>query len=99
MSLRLVGYNKDFSSLSVPVTFTNRATKVSSIIPIFQDKIIEDIETFDLSIDIPSYFKHRLSSGRQRKATASIIDSTSKFSILHTCLFNAFYIHFILCSH
>ena len=82
MSLHYVGYNKDFSSLSVPVTLTNRTTKVSSIIPVFQDNVIEDIETFDLIINIPSNLKHRISPGRQRKAIASIIDSTSKFSIL-----------------
>ena len=87
MSLHSVGYNKDFSSLSVPVTFTNRTTKVSSIIPVFKDKIIEDIETFDLSIYVPSDLKNRISPGRQRKAIASIIDSTSKFFILIRGLF------------
>lgn len=66
--------------MSVPITFTNGATKVSSIVPVFQDKIIEDIETFDLSIDIPSSVRYRLSAGRQRRAVASIIDSTGEFS-------------------
>ena len=70
--------------MSVPVTFTNTANKVLSVIPVFQDKIIEDIETFDLNIDIPSSLKHRISPGRQRKAIASIIDSTSKF-VVCTC--------------
>ena len=59
-----VGHNKDFSSMSVPITFTNGATKLSSVVPVFQDKIIEDIETFDLSIDIPSGVKYRISTGR-----------------------------------
>ena len=86
--ITLLGYNKDFSSLSVPITFTNHTTKVSSVIPVFQDKIIEDTETFDLSINIPSDLEHRISAGRQRKAIATIIDSTSKFSV---------FIHRLLC--
>ena len=78
--LYFVGHDKDYSSMSVPVTFTNTINQVLSVIPVFQDKIIEDIETFDLNIDIPLSVKHRISPGRQRKATASIIDSTSKFT-------------------
>ena len=75
-----VGHNKDFSSMSVPFTFTNETTQVSSVVPVFQDKIIEGIETFDLSIDIPSSVKYRISAGRQRRAVANIIDSTSELS-------------------
>ena len=78
--------HKDYSSMSVPVTFTNTIYEVFSVIPVFQDKIIEDVETFDLAIDIPSSVKHRISPGRQRKAIASIIDSTSKISLLHDSL-------------
>ena len=77
--LHFVGHNKDFSSASVPVAFTSSLTEVLSIVPAFQDKIIESTETFDLSIEIPPSLKHRISPGRQRKAVASIIDSTSKF--------------------
>ena len=68
--------------MPVPVTFTSTANKVLSVIPVFQDKLIEDIETFDLNIVIPSSLKHRVSPGRQRIAIASIIDSTSKFAVL-----------------
>jgi len=50
-----------------------------SVVPVFQDKVIEDVETFVVSIDIPSSEKHQISPGRQRKAIASIIDSSSKF--------------------
>ena len=67
--------------MSVPVTFTSKTKRASAIIPVFQDKIVEDTETFDVTIDIPSSLKHRISPGRQRKAVATIIDSTSKFSI------------------
>ena len=84
--LHFVGENKDFSSVSIPVTFTSSVTKVASTVPVFQDRIIEDIETFDLSIEIPSSFKHRISPGRKRKATASIIDSTSKFLLCTLCI-------------
>ena len=77
-----IGHNKDFSSSSVPITFTNETTKVSSVVPVFQDKIIEDIETFDLSIDIPTSVKHQISVGRQRSAVANIIDSTSKLNYI-----------------
>lgn len=77
--LHFVGHGKDYSSMLVPVTFTNTNTKVLSVIPVYQDKIVENIEIFDLSIDIPSSVRHRISLGRQRKAIASIIDSTSKF--------------------
>ena len=76
--LHFVGYNKDFSSVSVPVTFTYGTNRTSVIIPVLQDKIVENVETFDVHIDIPSRLTHRISPGRQRKATASIIDSTSK---------------------
>ena len=76
--LRFVGNNKDFSSMSVPVTFTYGINRTSAIVPVFQDKIVEKVETFDVNIDIPSILNYRISPGRQRKATASIIDSTSK---------------------
>ena len=59
--------------------------------PVFQDKIIEEIETFNLNINIPSSFKHRIAIGRQRKATASIIDSTSKPAAY---IFNKIFINF-----
>ena len=72
--------------MAVPVTFTNRSTKVLSIIPVFQDKVIEDIEIFDLSIDIPSNVKHRIYPGKQIKAIASIIDATSKFLMYTSCM-------------
>ena len=81
-----IGHNKDFSSMSVPITFTNETTQVSSVVSVFQDKIIEGIETFDLSIDIPSSVKYRISTGRQRRAVANIIDSTSElgfYLLLH----------------
>ena len=84
--ITFIGHNKDFSSVSVPITFMSSVTKVMSIIPVFQDRIIEDIETFDLSIDIPSTLKYRIHPGKQRKATASIIDATSKFLTLHAWL-------------
>ena len=80
--ITFAGHNKDFASVSVPVTFTSNVTKVVSIIPVFQDRIIEDIEIFDLSIDIPSNLKHRIHPGKQRKAIASIIDTTSKLFTL-----------------
>ena len=83
--LHFVGYNKDFSSMSVPVTLTSGTNRTSVIIPVFQDKIIENVETFDVHIDIPSRLTHGISPGRQRKATASIIDSTSKWSITFIC--------------
>ena len=89
-----IGHNKDYSSMSVPVTFTNTTNKVLSVIPVFQDKIIEDIETFDLNVDIPSSVKHRISLGRQRNATASIIDSTSKFAVCSYLL-----AHYMLCIY
>ena len=66
--------------MSVPVTFTSKAKRASAIIPVFQDKIVEYTETFDVTIDIPSSLKHQISAGRKRKAVATIIDSTSKFS-------------------
>ena len=95
-----VGHNKDFSSMSVPITFTNGATKVSSVVPVFQDKIIEDIETFDLSIDIPSGVKYRISTGRQRRAVANIIDSTSELSfylmVIHITLFGYVYLTVVI---
>ena len=80
--ITFVGHNKDFASVSVPVTFTSNVTKVVSIIPVFQDRIIEGIEIFDLSIDIPSTLKHRIHPRKQRKAIASIIDTTSKLFTL-----------------
>ena len=83
--LHFVGYNKDFSSVSVPVTFTYGTNRTSVIIPVFQDKIIENVETFDVHIDISSRLTNRISPGRQRKATASIIDSTSKWFITFIC--------------
>ena len=76
--LHFVGNNKDFSSVSIPVTFTYGINRTSAIVPVFQDKIIENVETFDVNIGIPSTLKYRISPGRQRKAIASIIDSTSK---------------------
>ena len=76
--LHFVGNNKDFSSVSIPVTFTYGINRTSAIVPVFQDKIIENVETFDVNIGIPSALKYRISPGRQRKAIASIIDSTSK---------------------
>ena len=45
----------------------------------YQDKIPEDTEIFDLSIDIP--IKYQVTPGRQRNAMAKIIDSTRKFSV------------------
>ena len=75
----LLGH-RDYSSISVPVTLTSRANRISTVMPVFQDKIIEEIETFNLNINIPSSLKHRIAIGRQRKATASIIDSTSKYA-------------------
>ena len=83
--------HKDYSSISVPVIFTSRTNKVSTVMPVFQDKIIEEIETFNLNINIPSSFKHRIAIGRQRKATASIIDSTSKPAAY---IFNKIFINF-----
>ena len=78
--------------MSVPVTFTSKAKRASAIIPVFQDKIVEDTETFDVTIDIPSSLKHRISPGRQRKAVATIIDSTSKFSIRVFWIVNSLYL-------
>ena len=64
--------------MSIPVTFTYGINRTSAIVPVFQDKIIENVETFDVNIDIPLPLKYRITAGRKRKATARIIDSTSR---------------------
>ena len=51
------------------------------MISVFQDKIIEGIESFDLNVEFPPSLKHRIFPGRKRTAVASIIGATSKFLI------------------
>ena len=53
--------------MSVPVTFTYETNRASAVIPVFQDKIVENVETFDVNIDIPSNLKQN----KSRKARKS----------------------------
>ena len=51
----------------------------SVIVPIIPDKIVEGVETFDITLGVPPIFSKGIARGGRNKAVVTIIDSTGKY--------------------
>ena len=69
----------DFNTTSLTATFDNMTTMSNISIPVTTDKIVEEDETFDVSLSIPSSVNSRIKVQNSRKrATVTITDSSSE---------------------
>ena len=72
----LLGFNVDFDSNPIDVTFAAGEVSKRINIPVMCDKIVERAEKFDTSLMLTSN-NHQVKIGRDR-STVKIIDSTGK---------------------
>ena len=70
----------DYNSTPITSTFTIGSTSTTVNVPVIEDNIVEELETFDITFTIPSSLRDRVMLGTITKAMCSITDNTSKKS-------------------
>ena len=78
LTCELSGNGVDYDSNPITALFNAGANSTTINIPVINDNITEETETFDLSLTIPSLLSGQVVLGHISKATGSIIDDTSK---------------------
>ena len=68
----------DYTSTPINGTFTAETTSTTINIPVNKDDTLEEPETFNLGLTIPSPLNDRVNLGAISTATATITDDTSK---------------------
>jgi len=81
----------DYDSTPITATFTIGSTSTTVNIPVTKDNIAEELETFDITIVIPSSFKDQVILGDVTNAFGTIIDNTSKIILLILIIFPSLY--------
>ena len=74
----LTGNGVDYNSTSIIATFAAGATSTTVNIPVTNDDIAEESETFDLSFAIPPSLNGQVKPGNITAAIGNITDDTSK---------------------
>ena len=59
--------------------------------PVTEDNIVEELETFNLTLSIPSSLKDQVILGDVTDAVGNIIDNTSKKYLLDLIIFASLY--------
>ena len=70
----------DYDSTPITATFTAGATTATVNVPLINDSIAEETETFDLSFTIPSSLSGRVVPGAITKAIGIVSDDTGKIN-------------------
>ena len=78
LTCELSGNGMDYDSNPIIASFNAGANITTINIPVINDNITEETETFDLSLTIPLSLSGLIMLGSISKATGSIIDDTSK---------------------
>ena len=78
VSFDLLGNGVDYDSTAITTIFTAGSNSTIVTVPVIVDKIVEQSETFDLTITIPSSLQDHVIAGAITEAVANIIDDTSK---------------------
>ena len=68
----------DYNSTPINATFTIGSTSTTVNVPVIKDNIVEELETFNITIVIPSSLKDQVILGNITNAVGNIIDNTSK---------------------
>ena len=74
----LIGNEVDYTSTPINTTFAANATSTTINVPVTEDAIAEESETFDLTFIIPSSLSGKVIPGKITKAVGLITDDTSK---------------------
>ena len=68
----------DYNSTAITAIFTAGSNSTMVNVPVIVDKIVEELETFDLTFTIPSSLKDQVIPGAITIAVVDITDNTSK---------------------
>lgn len=74
----LIGNGVDYNSTPINATFVAKATSTTVNVPVTNDDIAEQSETFDLSFTIPPSLSGQVIPGNITAAVGNITDDTSK---------------------
>ena len=77
----------DYDSTPVTATFTAGSISTTVNVPVTKDNIVEEFETFDITIAIPSSLKDQVLQGDVTNAVGTIIDNSSKKILLRLTIF------------
>ena len=75
----------DYGSGPYTVTFPAGVTSVPFDVPIIDDNILEDLETFALTIHLASLPDQVSRQRRMDQTTVSIVDNDGKYEIIRIC--------------